>query len=110
MIVKCSHCKAMFSEEDFEAHECDLPLTGCKTIEVTYILDVSTKNTKMISAQGIDGVLYAFEAVPRKTIPLMLPISDGISQRELPDEDDTVPMPALNKGGIEKNRTTERFP
>ncbi len=74
MIIKCSYCKSLLSDEKFNAHECDVPLKGNKIIEVTHFIDVSTKSMKMVSAQGIDGILYAFEVVPRKAIPYMIPL------------------------------------
>lgn len=105
MIVKCSHCQAMLSEGDFDSHKCDIPISGNKIIEVTDFIDVSTKNTKMISAQGIDGVLYAFEVVPRKAIPLMEPLSrrkvTDQQWKDKTDEDVTEPERAVSivRGG-----------
>ena len=75
-IVKCSHCKQVFSSEDFDAHECDMPINDSKRIEVVYFRDDSYKNKKLMTGLGIDGVLYIFEVVPRKPIPYILPLSD----------------------------------
>ncbi len=65
----------MLAEEDFERHECDLPLNDCKTIEVAYFTDLSGKTKEIVSGRGIDGVLYIFEVVPRKPIPMITPLS-----------------------------------
>ena len=75
-IVKCSHCKQIFSSEDFDAHECDMPINSCKRIEVVYFRDDSYKNRKLMTGLGIDGILYIFEVVPRKPIPFVLSSSD----------------------------------
>jgi hypothetical protein len=75
MIVKCSHCKQIISENDFNQHECDLPLTSSKRIEVIYFRDDSYKNKKLMTGLGIDGVLYTFEVVPRKPIPMIMPLN-----------------------------------
>ena len=91
MIVKCSHCHEMLSKEDFNAHKCDLPLKTCKIIEVIYFQDGSFKDKKLMTGWGIDGILYTFEVVPRKPIPLMLPLSDGISQGKPSDKEFTEP-------------------
>lgn len=76
MIVKCSHCKQILSSEDFETHECDLPLKECKRIEVVYFQDESYKDKKLMTGWAIDGVLYTFEVVPRKPIPFVVSSSD----------------------------------
>jgi hypothetical protein len=75
-IVKCSHCKQVFSSEDFDAHECDMPINDSKRIEVVYFRDDSYKDKKLMTGLGIDGVLYIFEMVPRKPIPFVLSSSD----------------------------------
>jgi hypothetical protein len=85
--VKCSHCGAIFSADDFDNHECDLPLKECKRIEVVYHQDGSYKNKRLMTGWGIDGVLYTFEVVPRKPIPYFIKLSDGISQKKPSDED-----------------------
>ena len=76
-IIRCSQCRKMLSADDFENHQCDLKLKGCKTIEVSYLQDVSYNNKKLINGWGLDGILYTFEVVPRKPIPIMLPLSDA---------------------------------
>jgi hypothetical protein len=78
MIVKCSHCKKVLSSKDFEAHQCDLPLKGCKWIEVVYFHDTSYKDKKLMTGQGTDGVLYTFEVVPRKPIPFVLSPNESL--------------------------------
>ena len=92
MIVRCSHCKEMFSSEDFEKHECNLKIKECKTIEVVYFLDGSYKDRKLMTGQGIDGILYTFEVVPRKPIPIMIPIADEKKQPYRADEEGTAPV------------------
>ncbi len=47
----------------------------CKIIEVAEIYDGSYEGKKLLNGWGIDGVLYTFELVQRKAIPLMEPIS-----------------------------------
>jgi hypothetical protein len=73
-IVKCSHCRSILSSDEFESHQCNLELKECKTIEVINFLDVSYKNKKLMSGWGIDGILYTFEVVPRKPIPIISPL------------------------------------
>lgn len=75
-IVKCSHCKQYFSTDDFESHECDMPINDTKRIEVVYFRDDSYKNKKIMTGMGIDGILYTFEVVPRKPLPFILSLSD----------------------------------
>lgn len=77
-IVKCSHCKQIISAKSFDTHKCELHLTGQKVIQVIDYLDISNNEKKQITAQGIDGVLYIFEVVPRKATPIILP--DDFSQ------------------------------
>lgn len=60
MIVKCSHCKKLLSSEDFDSHDCDLPLNGIKHIEVVYFRDDSYKSKKLMTGWGIDGISYTF--------------------------------------------------
>jgi len=81
MIVKCSHCAQMFSEENFNSHECDLPLRGCKRIEVVYFRDDSYKNKKLMTGRGTDGIFYTFEVVPRKAIPITMSLQQTKSNR-----------------------------
>jgi hypothetical protein len=92
LIVKCSHCQQILSSDNFENHECDLPLRDIKRIEVVYFHDGSYKNKKLVTGWGTDGTLYTFEVVPRKPIPIMLPLSDEISQPKPSDEDFTEPI------------------
>jgi hypothetical protein len=80
----------MFALEDFDAHECDIPLKEIKTIPVIDYLDVSCRNKRMINGKGIDGILYTFEVVPRKPIPIVM-TSDEFSQQKKSDEDYTEP-------------------
>ena len=81
------------SNETFPSHECDLPLKATKRIEVVYFRDDSYKNKKMMTGWGTDGILYTFEVVPRKPIPLMEPLS----RRKVTDfrTDEDVPESAL---------------
>lgn len=101
MIVRCSHCKKLLSAEKFDAHECDLPLNGVKRIEVVYIRDDSHKGNSLMTGWGTDGVLYSFEVVQRKAIPIVM-TADEILQHKQTDEDLTESILALNKGGIDK--------
>jgi hypothetical protein len=75
-IVKCSHCKQVLSSEDFDTHECDIPINDSQIIEVAYFRDDSYKDKKLMTGLGIDGVLYTFEVVLRKPIPFVLSSSD----------------------------------
>lgn len=100
MIVKCSHCLQIFSDKDFDSHTCDRTLKECRFIEVSEILDGSYGNKKLMNGWGTDGILYTFEVVPRKPIPLMLPLSDGFSQRKSSVKDFTEPVHSIYKGGI----------
>lgn len=90
----------MFSDTAFDEHKCDIPLKTCKTIEVVYFQDGSFKDKKLMTGWGIDGVLYTFEVVPRKPIPIVLgnPTTvnmDGDSDEKLPE-----PVSPLYKGDI----------
>jgi hypothetical protein len=89
MIVKCSHCHKMFSEASFDTHECDLPLTHTKTIEVAYFRDDSTNKNQRVTGRGIDGILYTFEVVPRKAIPIAIPLNRRKVTPFGTDEDET---------------------
>jgi hypothetical protein len=92
VIAKCSHCHQMFSEQDFNAHKCDLPLIGCKIIEVVYFQDGSYKDKKLMTGLGTDGILYTFEVVPRKPIPITLPLQQtNVYMNPKTDEDVTEP-------------------
>jgi len=85
LIVKCSHCKQIFAEEDFAGHECDIPLKECRRIEVVYFRDDSYKNKELMTGLGTDGILYTFEVVPRKPIPII----ESLSRRKVTDSDDS---------------------
>jgi hypothetical protein len=95
LIVKCSHCKSILSKADFEKHECQLQLKECKNIEVVYFQDGSYKDRKLMTGWGTDGVLYTFEVVPRKAIPLIEPLNrrkvTGWDKRDETDEEGTEP-------------------
>ncbi len=95
-IVKCSHCNTILSSENFEAHKCNLELKECKRIEVIYFCDDSYKNKKLMTGWGTDGVLYTFEVVPRKPIPIAIPLSrrNVTGFREDNGTDEEVPVPA----------------
>jgi hypothetical protein len=103
MIVKCSHCHQMFPEKNFDAHLCDRPLEDCKIIQVSDIFDGSYKNKKRLNGWGIDGVLYTFEIVPRKAIPLMEPLSrrkvTAHRWRDETDDKETEPYAGTVEGG-----------
>jgi hypothetical protein len=83
MIVKCSHCGEMFAEKDFEKHSCDKKLNECRFIEVSEIIDCSHNGKRLINGWGTDGILYTFEVVPRKAIPIIEPFS----KRKVTDPD-----------------------
>ena len=91
MIVKCSHCAKMLSQEDFGNHECNLLLKGCRTIDVIYFQDNSYRNKKLMCGWGTDGILYTFKVVPRKPIPMIIPLADEKKQQFRTDEEGTVP-------------------
>ena len=100
MIVKCSHCQQILSNDKFNSHECDLPLKEVKRINVVYFQDGSYGKKKIMTAWGIDGTLYTFEVVPRKPLPYILPLADAFLQRKRTDEELTEPFPTIYKGGI----------
>jgi len=83
----------MFSDEMFKSHECDLPLKESKIIEVVYFRDDSHKDKQFMTGWGTDGVLYTFEVVPRKAIPIITRPSDGSYHDK--DSDDKLPVPFL---------------
>ena len=87
MIVKCSHCKQIVSEKAFTQHKCDLPLKESKRIEVIYFRDDSYKDKKLMTCWGTDGVLYTFEVVPRKPIPIIMSLQQTKSNRFYGDEE-----------------------
>ena len=90
-IVKCSHCKRILSVDDFDSHECDLPLIDVKCIPVVYFQDDSVNGRITMTGRGIDGVLYSFLVTPRTAIPYILEASDEILQRKKSDKDLTEP-------------------
>jgi hypothetical protein len=83
-IVKCSHCKQILSANEFDKHACDLPLANTKRIPVIYFQDDSYKDKKLMTGWGIDGVLYTFEVVPRKPIPIVLPYPTNFHNKNDP--------------------------
>ena len=100
-IVKCSHCKKILSVDDFETHKCDLPLNECKTIEVIRFQDCSYEDKKLMNGWGTDGILYTFEVVQRKPIPLILPVGDDFShgkKKPFGDGDFTEPNAETYRG------------
>lgn len=68
----------MYSDADFESHKCDISIKGCQIIEVTEFYDGSFKEQKIMNGMGTDGILYSFEVVTRKAIPIMEPLSRRI--------------------------------
>jgi hypothetical protein len=95
MIVKCSHCGAILSDIDFDSHTCDKPVRECRTIEVSEIIDGSYGNRKLLNGWGTDGVLYTFEVVPRKPLPIILPLHQtGVNMNPDSDEELTEPKKA----------------
>ena len=113
MIVRCSHCQEMFSETDFESHTCDRPLKECKIIEVSEIIDGSYGNKKLMNGWGIDGVLYTFEVVPRKPIPITMPLQQTKSNRFREDEetDGKVPVPLPSyRAALRTHKTKDKKP
>jgi len=90
LIVRCSHCKNLFPSDTFNEHICELSLRGTKRIPVINFLDVSYKGHKLMTGMGTDGILYAFEVVPREAIP-MVTTSDDFLQRKKSDKDFTEP-------------------
>ena len=91
-LVKCSHCNAILSSEQFEGHKCTLfTLRDQKTIEVIYFMDVSCHEKKLMTGWGIDGILYTFEVVPRKPIALMEPLNRRKVTPFRTDEEEPVP-------------------
>lgn len=94
MIIKCSHCRKILSSEDFESHKCEMPLVGVKNILVADCLDTSCKGKQIMTAWGVDGILYTFEVVPRHPIPIMIS-SDESLQLKKSDKDLTEPLSAI---------------
>ncbi len=81
----------MLSKANFDTHQCDLPLKECKRIEVVYFQDDSYSNKKLMTGWGTDGILYTFEVVPRKPIPITFPLAD--EKKQLNGTDEEVPEP-----------------
>ena len=86
MIVKCSNCGEMLADSEFEKHECNIPLKNHKHIDFVYFMDVSLKNKKLMSGMGTDGILYTFEVVPRKAIPITIPYPTKFHNKKDPTE------------------------
>ena len=93
LIVECSHCKKKLSSEEFENHRCELQLVGQKTIPVVYFLDTSYSGKKHMTGWGTDGVLYTFEVVPRKAMPIVMYHPTKVNMNL--DSDDKLPVPCL---------------
>jgi hypothetical protein len=93
LIVKCSHCKDLLSESKFNEHKCKLELVGTKVIPVVNFIDTSCKGRQLITGWGIDGVLYTFEVVPRKAIPIVMYHPMKVNMN--PDSDDKLPVPSV---------------
>jgi hypothetical protein len=75
-IVKCSHCKQILPIENFDTHECNLPLADVRRIPVVYFQDDSVNGERIMTGRGIDGVLYNFVVTPRTAIPYIIGSSD----------------------------------
>jgi hypothetical protein len=91
VIVKCSHCKQIMSQANFYKHECDLPLKKTERIEVVYFRDDSYKDKKLMTGWGTDGVLYTFEVVPRKPLPIVMCNPTRVNMKGNSDEKLTEP-------------------
>jgi hypothetical protein len=88
----------MFPEAAFSSHKCDLALTANKEIPVVYFHDTSYNGKKSITAWGTNGILYTFEVVPRKPIPVTMPLKQTkVYMDTKTDEDFTEPLGALYK-------------
>ena len=81
----------MMSINDFELHKCDLSIVAVRNIPVVYFMDESCKGRKFMTGWGTDGVLYTFEVVPRKLIPVAM-TTDEFLQRKKSDKDFTEPL------------------
>jgi hypothetical protein len=81
----------MLRIEDFDSHECDLPFKASKRIEVVYFRDDSYKDKKLMTGWGIDGILYTFEVVPRKPIPIVMGNPTTVNMEGNSDEKLTEP-------------------
>lgn len=87
--MKCSHCKRILSIEDFDKHQCDLPINDVKRIPVAYFQDDSVNGEKIMTGRGIDGILYSFVVVPRKAIPFIVNHLTTVNMN--PKKDDKLP-------------------
>jgi hypothetical protein len=92
-IVKCSHCRKILSVDKFKTHKCENYLIDVRTIPVINFSDTSCNGRKIMTGWGLDGILYAFEVVPRKAIPIVMRLSDGSYHDKEPD--DKLPEPTL---------------
>jgi hypothetical protein len=102
----------MFSFDKFGSHQCDKSLKGVKTIPVVYFRDDSYNDKKIMSGWGVDGVLYTFEVVPRKPIPIIQPIRRKFTEGQS-DEDLTKPITIrliFNVLFLQDNRLTKTCP
>ena len=100
-IVKCSHCKGIFSVEQFDFHECELPIDAVKEILVSYFRDDSRGSKSTVVGRGLDGVLYSFVVTPRTAISYMKSLTDDFLQKKRTD--DKLTEPYLNMrplGGV----------
>jgi hypothetical protein len=79
------------ASESFAGHRCDLTLRECKTIEVVHFCDGSYGDRKLMTGWGVDGILYTFEVVTRKPIPMVTRLSDASYHGK--DSDDKLPEP-----------------
>jgi len=84
----------MLSAENFDAHECDLPIVDVKRIPVVYFQDDSVSGKQIMTGRGVDGILYSFIVTPREPIPYMMKLSDGFLQGNKPDDNFTEPSGA----------------
>jgi len=95
----------MLSIKKFNSHKCKLTLTDVKRIPVVYFQDDSYNDKKLMSGWGIDGIIYTFEVVPRKAIPVVMPLSDESKQHKQSDGEVTEPLRLLYvKNGLMQNR------
>jgi hypothetical protein len=72
------------SSANFETHKCESALIGVQNIPVIYFMDTSCNGKEFMTGLGIDGILYTFEVVPRKPIPMTIPLN----RRKVTDLDD----------------------
>ncbi len=62
-----------------------------KRIEVVYFRDDSYKDKKLMTGWGTDGILYTFEVVPRKPIPITMPLQTKVYMNPKTVEEVTEP-------------------